>query len=325
MRLSAWLCVLIWLPAYILCGCALKCKNPSDEIEKARKKFDETSTIVVNVDFIPQKAHYYDKLKAIYSELNDLKINPKRVCAKCEQIKKQCREIDVQVQQDLIKTFEQKIERIEPDKNNDRHVQYLNEILKILNKPTLDPYELAQTVVDYQKAEKQKTDVLMNISFGAGDHQLNDKGQTHLKTFYGNNVELVIAQVSEEDVDIPLLLQFSFEILGYTDEIGFSAESTKKLGKQCDISFESSQKENRKKLNRCLSKLRAAAVGEYFRELKTNSDAKGGNKMVKTNFIIKPVGKGEEMPDGLKDARPRDERRRICKIIFTYWKEVQTE
>ena len=333
MRLSAWVCVLIWLPVCILCSCATAPINSKNEIEKARQEFDDTSTIVANVDFIPQKALYYDKLKTIYIELSDLQIkskstDAKRVRAECERIKKRCRDINAQVQKDVIKIFEQKIERMQkkPGKSNQRRVQYLNDTLKILNKPELNPDELQHIVVTWTKAEERKTDVLMNVSFGAGNYQLTAKGKKHLKSLFSNNIERVNAQIAKENIDIPLLLNFSFEISGYTDEVGFSSKSAKKLGKQCNISFKSNQQKNRKELNRCLSKLRAAEVGEYFHTLKLkDSHANSSDKIVKTDFIIKTVGKGEEMPDDLKDGRPRDERRRMCKIIFTYWKEVQTQ
>lgn len=149
-----------------------------------------------------------------------------------------------------------------------------------------------------------------DVSFGAGEYELSDKGKEAIREYYQ---DVLTAKQQFRALFPNDSLKVTVKVIGYADQVGIL--SSTKLYKQLIEGAENlpgDADERKIFLNQRLSELRAKAIADYVKEL-ILQDCSAEEQLVVEQII---EGAGEKLPPNIESPYPyQDPRRRICRIF----------
>jgi len=154
-----------------------------------------------------------------------------------------------------------------------------------------------------------------DVSFSPGKYKIDDLSEEGKELLNDFSEEVFDVLVKEQRIFFPdNLLIIVIKTIGYADEITPGAGLTDELCEKIDEELPQDPFEQRKILNKELSRRRAETVNEYI-QIQLKANLKMPQVEIGESEII---GMGEEFPYPENEASPPymtdDKRRRICKI-----------
>lgn len=215
----------------------------------------------------------------------------------------------------VIKRELEQIAEDDPDFIDQQIIAQLEELLDDYDaEQTIDAGQLArdaQTLkqIEYNAKKNLGRTFESDVSFGAGEYELSDKGKEAIHAYYQ---EVLTAKQQFRALFPNDSLTVTVKVIGYADQVGILSDT--KLYQQLTNGAEHLPGDLHARntfLNQRLSELRAKAIADYMKDLILQESGADGQLIVEQ--VIE--GAGEKLPPNLAPPHPyQDPRRRICRI-----------